>query len=641
MLSTRIVVAAATIAAIAVISGSARAFTPSSSIDSPAPAAYAEFGADVALGDVNGDGALDVAAGEPGSAAGFVRVSFGPSYDASISVASHDGASAFAEAVAVGDVNGDGYDDVVAGSRFADAGGQLGAGAAWLLFGPSLTTRVRLVDPQPQAAAAFGVSVAIGDTNSDGREEVIVGAWDSNIPPFVKAGQVFVFHAPSLTSVTTLQSPAPQSVADFGVAVDVGDFNGDGDGDVIVGSWIADTQPNDDAGRVFVIDGPALTNFRTLVEATPGHRLGMSVAAGDIDGDGADEVIAGANGYAVTFRSDAGGGYTADRITLAAGWSNAGTTAVAAADATGDGRAEIAIGVPERTAGGLSQAGGAVLITAGVPARSFIDPARASLEGGFGWSVALADNVLFASEPGVTADSQPRAGRVHVTVLDADGDGAFDDVDNCPDAANSAQVNSDADIIELGPAFTFDDRTWPASDAAGDACDDDDDNDGRQDTLETSTPCESASGITDPLERDSDGDRVLDGAECSLGSDPADAASKPPPVVAPDADRDGLPDALDPDDASADSDGDGVLDGIEFRSYNSDPGATDSDSDGCADGAEIASVNGDRRVDVLDLLLVAGAASPGPYAAALDANKSGAIDVIDLMFVARQAATVC
>lgn len=619
--------------------GRAEPLHPSSAINSPAPEAFARFGAAIATGDVNGDGALDLVAGEPGSGLGKLHVFSGPSYSSSITVANPGTAQAFAEAVATGDVNGDGYDDVIAGSKYANAGTAFGAGEAWVFFGPSLTTNVRLTDPEPQGAAAFGVSVAAGDVNGDGYDEVVAGAWDSNIPPHVKSGQAFVFAAPSLTSVVTLQSPNPQTVADFGVATHVADFTGDGIGDVVVGSWLADVRESgDNAGQVFVFPGPSLSSVIPLSDTTvPGFRLGQSLASANLDGDGAAEIVAGASGYAVIFDS-AGGGYTARRVTPPAGWIS-GYVPVRSGDATGDGVPDLLLGMPE-TGGGGADAGGALLLPGPLLDRAYkieLSPQQAGAE--FGRAIAIGAGRMFASAHEEDTAAGASAGRVHVIeAMDADGDTWLID-DNCPAVANPTQANADRDFVELGAARLFDDLTWPASDNAGDACDDDDDNDGLSDAVESAgLPCPSATGATLPLVRDTDGDRVLDGAECALGSDPANAASKPAAIVEPDADRDGLPDALDPSNTNGDADADGLRDGVEFRNYASNPSSSDSDGDGCPDTKEVASVTADRSVEVVDLQQIASAAgtaaSPG-YLAAFDPNKDGGINVIDLQFAAR------
>ena len=228
---------------------------------------------------------------------------------------------------------------------------------------------------------------------------------------------------------------------------------------------------------------------------------------------------------------------------------------------------------------------------------------------------------------------------------DMDADGAPDFIDNCPDTPNPTQLNSDADFIELGAyGKPYDDVTWPYSDVPGDACDLEDDNDGLSDTVEQGLPsaaCASASAPTDPVIRDSDGDRALDGAECAFGTDPANALSKPPIPAPSDPDGDGLPTSLENTIGSnpntSDTDGDKLIDGVEFKYYNSSPLFTDGDIDGCADSREVASINGDRNVNVLDLHQVAGSLGPSTspgYIVHFDVNKDGSINVIDLSFVA-------
>jgi hypothetical protein len=232
-------------------------------------------------------------------------------------------------------------------------------------------------------------------------------------------------------------------------------------------------------------------------------------------------------------------------------------------------------------------------------------------------------------------------------VLDADGDGVLDAVDNCPAVPNADQLNSDRNFIDLPASKAFDDTSRPMSDGLGDACDPDDDNDGFPDATEGQIGpagaqhalCPLASANTDPLVADTDGDGTLDFAECALGTDPASAASKPATIVGPDADNDGLPDSLDPNDALTDSDGDGVLDGVEFRGYNTDPLNSNSDGDACSDGKEIASLDGIASVNSIDLQQAAqsfSATQAAPYILDFDVNKNGQINAIDLQFIARQ-----
>ena len=226
-----------------------------------------------------------------------------------------------------------------------------------------------------------------------------------------------------------------------------------------------------------------------------------------------------------------------------------------------------------------------------------------------------------------------------------DGDGVPGASDNCPFDANADQKNTDA--APLITAGAPNDITIANSDRLGDACDPDIDNDGLSNIVEGSIGpaeanhalCPSASADTDPLKSDSDGDRVLDGAECALGSDPMNAASKPAiPSLALDPDRDGLTSAFEAtigsDPTKADTDGDGINDGVEYKGYNTSPTNTDTDGDGCPDGREISSVDANTNVNSVDLLLIALRMGRTDQPVQ-DVNKDGIINVIDLATAAR------
>jgi hypothetical protein len=212
---------------------------------------------------------------------------------------------------------------------------------------------------------------------------------------------------------------------------------------------------------------------------------------------------------------------------------------------------------------------------------------------------------------------------VKVTIDDLDADGLIGALDNCPNASNPGQENNDRNFLNL-PGKAFDDLTQPNSDLLGDACDGDDDNDGRSDADEIAgTGCAG----TDPFDSDSDGDNFLDGAECVLGFDPNALAVKPAEAACG---------------ASGDADGDGLLTRREICYYNTNPNSANTDGDACTDGREVASVNANNSVDVLDLQQVASEAgvyaAPGsPVKVDFDITRNLTIDVIDLQQTAARA----
>ena len=167
-------------------------------------------------------------------------------------------------------------------------------------------------------------------------------------------------------------------------------------------------------------------------------------------------------------------------------------------------------------------------------------------------------------------------------------------------------------------AVSVDDKTWANSDNIGDACDPDDDNDGRSDADEASgAGCLSI--LTNATLHDTDGDRFLDGPECALGFDPTNATSKP---------------ALTACAPSGDPDGDKVQSRIEFCFYGSSPNIAETDADasvdGAKDGCEIASLNGDRIVSSIDQgMLAQGISGSAGYTTNVDINKDGVLSSID------------
>jgi hypothetical protein len=216
---------------------------------------------------------------------------------------------------------------------------------------------------------------------------------------------------------------------------------------------------------------------------------------------------------------------------------------------------------------------------------------------------------------------------------DADGDGVTDVLDNCPTTFNPDQLNTDGMPLDNGPGLPGDDITNPWGDGYGDLCDNDDDNDWLTDSFEA-LGC--GTGPIDPLLQDTDGDAVVDGAECLLATDPNSAFSKPPTYPPGDADMDGLPAGVEAmlgsSDADRDSDDDGFLDGEEVRGWATLPTVLDSESDGCRDWIEIASVNENSQSEITDVFHVARAAlGVIPAHKAFDIDRNGVVNVNDAM----------
>jgi hypothetical protein len=203
-----------------------------------------------------------------------------------------------------GDVNGDGFSDVIVGANTFDDG-ELNEGAAFVFFG-SLTapssTAAWTAESNP-VAALFGASAAsAGDVNGDGFSDVIVGAERYAISgPTLGRAFVFLGSATGLAPSPSWTADGTQQGAAFGGSVSsAGDVNGDGLSDVIVGSsFFTTSQMN--AGKVSVYLGDAMglgAGPRWTAESSQALALfGSSVAgAGDVNGDGFSDIAVGAPG---------------------------------------------------------------------------------------------------------------------------------------------------------------------------------------------------------------------------------------------------------------------------------------------------------------------------------------------------------
>jgi len=227
---------------------------------------------------------------------------------------------------------------------------------------------------------------------------------------------------------------------------------------------------------------------------------------------------------------------------------------------------------------------------------------------------------------------------------DSDCDNLTGSADNCPSAPNQTQRDADSERLSLSPYYSdYDATNVVAYDRTGDVCDDDDDGDElstAQELLFVSCPPVSTAA-TDPLNDDTDGDGIIDGVECLVGSGPANAASVP--ATSPDGDNDGLQDGLEylvwgSSPFDADSDDDFINDGAEALRYRSDPNRANSDSAGdvvlCGDRREAASVDPDTSVTASDLGRVGskfGTYSRFDHAKRrLDFNRDGNITAADL-----------
>jgi hypothetical protein len=210
-----------------------------------------------------------------------------------------------------GDVNGDGFADLVVGAYGADPGGRSLAGTASVFHGSATGVAAAPARLLEGAAAgdAFGSSVAsAGDVNGDGFADLVVGADGADPGGRMQAGTASVFHG-SATGVAAAPARLLEGAAagdNFGRSVaSAGDVNGDGFADLVVGADGADPGGRIYAGTASVFHGSATgvaaAPARLLEGAAAFDSFGMSVAsAGDVNGDRCIDFATTGHGAAVS-----------------------------------------------------------------------------------------------------------------------------------------------------------------------------------------------------------------------------------------------------------------------------------------------------------------------------------------------------
>jgi hypothetical protein len=318
-------------------------------------AAGASFGFSVSgAGDVNGDGAGDVIAGAPGSGAAYVvfghsnATAFGTVDLANLTSAiggfkrfgAASGDSAGYSVCGAGDVNGDGYDDVVVGAyQFDGPNGRTDSGAAYVIFGHSAATAVtdidlaalssnqgfRITGAASRSQLSWSVARGSGDFNHDGYDDVVVASMDSKA--YILFGHSNTTAFPNLDLATFAAGTAGFTVSGsgwFGYSVSVGvDVNGDEVDDVAI---TAPEYSRNGAviGAAYVLYGRSQllwTNLNVITELTSvrGYRiLGAATASygewsvslvSDFDGDGVGDLVIGMPNADPAGRSNSGTAY--------------------------------------------------------------------------------------------------------------------------------------------------------------------------------------------------------------------------------------------------------------------------------------------------------------------------------------------
>lgn len=410
------------------------------------------FGETLAVGDFNGDGLDDLAVttlneavgATPGG--GAVSILYGTVFglsttgnfiftqeDLGYTTNNYD---YFGYSLAAGDFDGDGRDDLAMGCPHKEIGGHINGGVVYVAWGSggglSMSGATLLhqdstgIFQQVEDSDQFGLSLAAGDLNGDGRDDLAVGVPREDIGAASNAGGVHVFYGSDVSSTgfgfNSFVSQggftdgeeiigAVEAGDEFGMTLAIGDFNDDGASDLAIGVPGESVGALSDSGAINVLYGTifGVTHFNNLVitqntfnpiggslpgSAGAGDEFGDTLTVGDFNGDGYVDLVAGAPRKDLTFgcstEDNAGAAFviygSATGLTATgsqridqSNCSAAGSAvsldryayALAAGDFDADGEDDLLVGVPEKDRGDKTNVGAAHILSGSPDGVSF------------------------------------------------------------------------------------------------------------------------------------------------------------------------------------------------------------------------------------------------------------------------------
>jgi hypothetical protein len=373
----------------------------------------------VAVGDVNGDGALDLVTGNQCGHKGctesgeqnVVYLNDGAGNFSPEAAHSIGPALDYTYGIAVGDFNGDGALDVIVGNLGEQNAVYLNDGTGSFPYTSMYTQTVG-------TGTDDTMNVAVGDLDGDGALDIVVGNYQSQNAVYLNDG---TGSFPYTSTFTRTFGPGDDDARSLAV----GDMDGDGHLDIVVGDYGA---PN----LVYLNNGSGsfpYTSAYTRAFGT-GSDYTYSVAVGDMDGDGALDIVAGnSTGQSLVYLNDGDGDFVTSRPF---GTASDDTFSVAVGDLNGDGALDIIQG----NSGSPDPQNNMVYLNDG--------------NGNFDWAGAA---LSFGAETDGVA----------VTAGDINGDGPLDIVVGAGHKQNVVYLNNGSgdlsDVLPFGPD-NFNDPTW-------------------------------------------------------------------------------------------------------------------------------------------------------------------------------------
>ena len=253
------------------------------------------------VADINGDGKKDLILGFPQENKVRIYLDCNRNTIPSITLSGEALGDQFGYSIAVADLDNDGYDDLIIGAPYASAGSTSEAGKVYVYRGgrqfssaPALVIQGKAAydgnGVQYTSSEHLGTSIAaVGDVNGDGYQDVVIGAPQGSVE---RSGRVLVLLGGATISERTTEIPGPAPMGYFGQSVaSAGDVNGDGLKDILVGAANCSETPVPD-GKAYLIYGGSTLALSNVVLSGP-NCYGSVVAGLDMNGDGYSDIAVG------------------------------------------------------------------------------------------------------------------------------------------------------------------------------------------------------------------------------------------------------------------------------------------------------------------------------------------------------------